>query len=105
MDDFTRSMLSKPGEDVAQYEPYEPPMLVMVYQVSGVLSFVAGFVVPMILGLTRNGPIFGASIFSGILGAITSFGLAQLVDLAGRTEFHARKLHAIEAHLERIVKS
>lgn len=98
-------MLSKPGEDVAQYEPYEPPMLVLVYQVGGVLSFLSGFVVPMILGLTGNGPVFGASIFSGIISAIGLFGVAQLADLAGRTEFHARKLHAIEAHLERIVKS
>jgi hypothetical protein len=104
MDDFTRSMLAKPNEETAKYEPYEAPLLVLVYQVNGVLSFVAGFVVPMMLDLTSNGPIFGLFIFSGILAAVGSFGIAQLVDLGGRTEYHARKLHAIEAHLERIVK-
>ena len=71
---------------------------------NGVLCFIAGFVVPIVLGLTSNGPIFGLFIFSGILAAVGSFGIAQLVDLGGRTEYHARKLHAIEAHLERIVK-
>lgn len=107
MDDFTRSMLSKGKEDddLSKYEAYEPPMLVFIYQIGGVLSFIGGFVAPIAVGMSHNLPALGASIFGGIIGGVGMFGVAQVVDLCGRTEFHARKLHAIEAHLERIVKS
>ncbi|MEO6003199.1 MAG: hypothetical protein ABIZ04_12510 [Opitutus sp.] len=105
MDDFTRSMLSKPNETVSEYEPYQSPMLVFVYQIGGVLFLIAGIVAPFALGLSASKPLIGACLLYGIGTAVVCFGVAQLINLGGRTEYHARKLHLIEKHLERIVKS
>ena len=106
MDAFTRSLLGKNSNPTPenQAEAYESPMLVFIYQIFGVISLICGPALPIAMGHGRNLLLVGGGLLYGIIGAIGCFGVAQLTELIGKTEFHSRKLHSIDRHLEKIVK-
>jgi hypothetical protein len=104
MDEFTRGLL-KPTTTEEQYVSYEQPILVVICQVVGVLSFLAGLIVPFVTGMQQNLPVVGVSILGGAASAIVYFGIAQLVDLLGKIEYNSRSLPRIEKQFERLERA
>ena len=69
-------------------EEYETPILSRVYAVVGLLAFV-GAVAAVIFG---EWAVAGGAFLSGVV----CFGIAEIVDLIGRTEFNTRALSNLE---------
>lgn len=104
MDDFTRSLIPTSPAENAMAE-YSPPLACLILTILAAAELVTGCVIAIVI--SQSTPVLrwyaAAGVGISVITAAATYALAQLCDLAGRTEFHARKLHAIEKHLARIV--
>jgi hypothetical protein len=104
MDDFTRSLIpTSPAEnDMAEYSP---PVICLILTILAGVELVAGCIIAVLIAQTLPDFRWYAAGVVGlaVLKAIMSLAVAEFLNLTGKTEFHARKLHAIEKHLARIV--